>query len=74
MIKNKTDDSLWTPTYISLITLGTLTSTSFYMIHPTISKYATLLGTSLGVAGIIAGLFSITALVGRLLERSWLTD
>ncbi|NLN40525.1 MAG: MFS transporter [Clostridiales bacterium] len=65
MIKNKTDDSLWTPTYISLITLGTLTSTSFYMIHPTISKYATLLGTSLGVAGIIAGLFSITALVGR---------
>lgn len=65
MINSKKTDSLWTPTYISLITLGTLTSTSFYMVHPTISKYATLLGTSLGVAGIIAGLFSITALVGR---------
>ncbi|NLI61403.1 MAG: MFS transporter [Clostridiales bacterium] len=65
MINDKNPDTLWTPTYISLLTLGALTSTSFYMINPTISKYATLLGATLGVAGVIAGLFSITALVGR---------
>jgi len=57
--------ALWTPTYISLLVIGAITSTSFNTIHPMISKYATSLGAEVGIAGIIAGLFSITALFGR---------
>jgi MFS family permease len=56
---------LWNAQYIILLFLGTLTATSFSMVMPTIAKYATQLGASLTVAGIIAGLFSITALIAR---------
>lgn len=35
------------------------------MVNPTVAKYATQLGASLTIAGVIAGLFSITALVAR---------
>jgi predicted MFS family arabinose efflux permease len=59
------ENKLWNQQYIFLIFVGTLTATSFSMIMPTISKYATQIGASLTVAGIIAGLFSITALIAR---------
>lgn len=56
---------LWSTQYIFLILLGTMTSTAFYMVHPTLSTYATSLGASLSAAGTVVGLFSIVALVAR---------
>lgn len=63
--KPKEEKELWNSQYIFLLFLGTLTSTSFSMVVPVITKYAIQLGASLTVAGVIAGLFSITALLGR---------
>ena len=65
MNRQQSRSALWTPTFIGLLAIGTLTSTSFYMMSPILSKYSVLLGASLSLAGIIAGLFSITALVVR---------
>ncbi len=65
MNRQKSRSALWTPTFIGLLAIGTLTSTSFYMMSPILSNYSVLLGASLSLAGIIAGLFSITALVVR---------
>lgn len=56
---------LWNEDFVMMIVLGTLSATSFYMITPILTKYATILGATLTVAGMIAGLFSITALVAR---------
>lgn len=64
-INQKNRERLWNSQYIFLLFLGTLTATSFSMVTPTISKYATQLGASLAIAGVISGLFSITALVAR---------
>lgn len=56
---------LWTKPYIMLIIVGTFTSTGFYMVNPCIAKYAVSIGTSITAAGIITGMFSITALLIR---------
>ena len=45
--------------------MGALTSTGFYMVNPCIAKYAVSTGATVAVAGVITGLFSITALVAR---------
>ena len=58
-------EKLWTGSYLLLIAMGTMTSTCFYMVNPTITKYAVGLGASVAAAGVISGLFSITALVAR---------
>lgn len=64
--ENKTEkEKLWSLPYILLIAFGTLNSISFYMVNPTVAKYATQIGASLTLAGVIAGLFSLTALVAR---------
>ena len=65
MTRQESRSALWTPTFISLLVIGTVTSTSFYMMSPILSKYSVLLGATLSLAGVIAGLFSITALVVR---------
>ena len=56
---------LWSGEYIFLLGINLLLAISFYMIAPVLPKYAIQLGASLSLAGIIAGLFSITALVAR---------
>ena len=56
---------LWTRPYILLIITGTLTSTGFYMVNPCIAQYAVSIGSTLTQAGMIAGFFSITALLAR---------
>ena len=56
---------LWSRDYIRLIVMGALTSTGFYMVNPCIAKYAVSTGATVAVAGVITGLFSITALVAR---------
>ncbi|MFR3589353.1 MFS transporter [Eisenbergiella massiliensis] len=58
-------EPLWTKSYILLILMGMITSTCFYMINPTITKYAIEIGASVAIAGIIAGMFSVTALITR---------
>jgi MFS family permease len=58
-------DKLWSGEYIFLLGINLLLAISFYMIAPVLPKYATQLGASLSLAGVIAGLFSITALVAR---------
>jgi MFS family permease len=65
MMNEISKGKLWNLQYVYLLFLGTLTSTSFSMVSPVITKYATQLGASLTVAGVIAGMFSITALVAR---------
>lgn len=58
-------EKLWTRSYITVIVMGTLMSLCFYMIMPVIGKYATFLGADVAAAGMIAGLFSVTALAVR---------
>jgi predicted MFS family arabinose efflux permease len=57
--------TLWSVEYIFLLAINILYALSFYMIMPIIPKYASQLGASLLMAGILAGIFSITALVAR---------
>lgn len=64
-MKNDVREKLWTPAFILLIFLGTLTSIGFNMVAPTLAKYAVSLGASLTAAGVLTGLFAITALVAR---------
>lgn len=56
---------LWNRNYILLLVLGFFSSSSFYMVTPTLSKYSVELGASLAVAGTLAGMMSITALIMR---------
>ena len=60
-----TNEKLWNAPYITLLLLSILTNSAFYMIQPSLSSYATTLGASLTQAGLIGGIFSITALVMR---------
>jgi len=58
-------EKLWTAPYITLISLGTFISISFYMVMPLLTKYAIQRGVPISVAGVIVGMFSITALFAR---------
>lgn len=59
------NERLWTAPYITLILLGIFISVSFYMVMPLLSKYALQRGASVPAAGVIVGMFSITALFAR---------
>lgn len=59
------NEKLWTAPYITLISLGVFISISFYMVMPLLTKYALQRGASVITAGIIVGMFSITALFAR---------
>lgn len=65
MDKPQTTDRLWTLPYILLILMGTFTSTAFYMVNPSMAKFSISLGATVTLAGVITGMFSITALVAR---------
>jgi len=58
-------ERLWNPSYVAMIVSNTLMATGFMMVIPILPKFALTLGASLTLAGVIAGLFSITALVFR---------
>jgi MFS family permease len=66
-IPNTTPDpsKLWNRSYILAILISTLSSFSFLMIATLLSKYLMEIGTTITVAGIIVGLFSLTALFSR---------
>lgn len=58
-------DKLWNKYYIILLIINFFIYIAFYMLNPTIPKYAVNLGYSLTVAGLISGCFSIMALIVR---------
>ncbi|AWI04491.1 MFS transporter [Clostridium drakei] len=53
---------LWNFNFITLLGINTLTFMAFYLVFPLLAKYTSSLGASLSMAGVIVGLFSITAL------------
>lgn len=57
--------SLWNKSFILLMLVSFITAMGFNMIYIIISKYAMGITTSLTIAGIIAGSFSIAALIIR---------
>lgn len=64
--ENKSDlQKLWNINFIILLILSVLTAAAFNMVTPVLTKYATSNGISLPIAGILSGMFSITALFAR---------
>lgn len=64
---NQTDigiqnQKLWNKDYINLIVINVFTYMGFYLVTPILSVYAMDMGASLTVAGLIVGLFALTAL------------
>nr|WP_281248957.1 MFS transporter [Bacillus alkalicellulosilyticus] len=57
--------SLWNTSFLFLIVVSLITAMGFNMIYVIISKYAMGITSSLSIAGVIAGIFSIAALVMR---------
>lgn len=57
--------SLVNRNFLLLMLCSTVSAVTFQMVIPTLPKYAVSLGVSLTEAGILSGLFSITALVVR---------
>lgn len=57
--------SLWNTSYIFLILVSLITAMGFNMVYVIISKYAMGFTSSLSIAGVISGIFSIAALVIR---------
>jgi predicted MFS family arabinose efflux permease len=58
-------EALWSKTFIYLLALGMLTFIAFFMINPVIARFSQNLGATLAFAGVVAGLFSLTALAAR---------
>lgn len=62
---HSTKKSLWNRSYIYLMLVSLITNMGFNMVYVIISKYVLRISDSLSIAGIIAGMFSISALVVR---------
>jgi len=56
---------LWNKSYILVLVISTLSSFSFYMVATILSKYLVGIGTTIVLAGVIVGLFSLTSLFSR---------
>ena len=63
--REKPSSGLWNRSYIVLLLTGTCTAIASYMTTPIISKYIVSLGYALPVAGGIASIMSIAALIAR---------
>lgn len=58
-------ERLWTPTYLYLLIIIAVTNISSNLIMTAFARYAVECGISLGFAGVLTGMFSLVALVGR---------
>jgi len=58
-------ERLWTPIYIYLLSILVITGISSNLISTAFAQYAVDCGIGLGLAGVLTGLFSLVALVGR---------
>ncbi|CQR72196.1 hypothetical protein SOV_10370 [Sporomusa ovata DSM 2662] len=56
------NEKLWNRDYINLLIINIFNALGFFLVSPILANYALSLGASLSVAGIIMGLFAITAL------------
>lgn len=56
-------NELWNLNFIILLGINVLSNLAFNLVTPLLSKYAINLGASVSMAGVIVGLFAITALV-----------
>ena len=56
---------LWNKSYLLILILSAMTSIAFNMITPILTKYVVSMGAKTVLAGVIAGMFSITALFAR---------
>jgi MFS family permease len=56
---------LWNRSYIFVILISTMSSFSFFMVATILSEYLVGIGTTIALAGIIVGLFSLTSLFSR---------
>jgi predicted MFS family arabinose efflux permease len=56
---------LWNRSYILMLALNTLTATGFSMINPLLAAYAVKIGATLALAGLVAGIFAVMALIAR---------
>ena len=65
MVNKKIVERLWNKGFIFLILVSLLTSMGFNMVYVMISNYAMVINKSLAVAGLISGIFSISALLVR---------
>lgn len=65
MEDSRVHGGLWNKYYITLLFVGLITSLSSSMLYTIVSAYAVEIGSTLAVAGIVAGIFSISALVLR---------
>lgn len=65
MPEEKRPDKLLNKQYVMFSLINLIVSVSFSMVSTTISKYAYSIGTTVAVAGAIAGVFSIAAMVVR---------
>ncbi len=62
---NLDPERLWNRSYILILILNSTTFSGFMMVNPFLAKHASQLGASLTVAGLLAGIFAIMALVAR---------
>ncbi len=58
-------EKLWNSYFITILVINIFTSMGFSIVMPIVAKYAISLGATVAFAGVIAGFFSITALIGR---------
>ncbi|MFH1879666.1 MAG: MFS transporter [Bacillota bacterium] len=63
--EEKRPDKLLNKQYVMFSLINLIVSISFSMVSTTISKYAYSVGTTVAVAGAVAGVFSISALIVR---------
>ena len=65
MKKEEVTDTLWNKSFIYLILISLFSAMSFNMVYVMISNYAIRINDSLAIAGMISGIFSISALLVR---------
>ena len=58
-------ENLWSAGFIYLLAVNIVNSSAFGMLTPLVPGYVVSLGATLSFAGVVTGLFSITALFGR---------
>ncbi len=63
VIKKVEEQKLWNRNYINLILANVFGSLGFHLVNPILSKFAMQMGATLTTAGMIVGLFAITALI-----------
>mgnify|MGYP003779258539 FL=1 len=65
MENSRNSTSLWSKEYVITLLVGLITSFGFSMVYTIISAYSIKIGATLSIAGVVSGIFSISALVSR---------